>query len=98
MSLARTGRVQWKITRYAGDDRTSRAEPQANNEGDIHANRQTQAMQNGMLDMLREMQKDKQALLDLQERLDQTIAERDALLRVLAKVRTPKRHDGSETV
>ena len=98
MSLARTGRVRWRITRYAGDGRTSRAESPAPNEADIHANRQTQAMQNGMLDMLREMQKDKQALLDLQERLDQTIAERDALLRVLTKVRTPKRHDGSETV
>ena len=58
---------------------------------EIHANRQTEAMQNGMLDMLREMQKDKQALLDLQERLDQAIAERDALLRVLTKVRTPKK-------
>ena len=91
MSLARTGRIRWRITRYAGDGRTSRAGSQAPNESEIHANRQTEAMQNGMLDMLREMQKDKQALLDLQERLDQTIAERNALLRVLTKVRTPKK-------
>jgi len=85
-----TSKVQWRITRYAGDRRTSKWKAPDPNAGEIHANRQTQAMQNGMLDMLREMQKDKQALLALREQLDQAISERDALLRVLTKVRSPK--------
>ena len=85
-----TSKVQWRITRYAGDGRTSKWRAPSRNAGEIHAHRQTEAMQNGMLDMLREMQKDKQALLDLREQLDQAISERDALLRVITKIRSPK--------